>query len=149
MINDWLNEIWDNYVKKDDKLLRKNEFIKFVKTIFKMSNSIYEPTDRELNTLFSMIGLEYGKATKEKMYIFLKNLSKVQPPRIKRPLEDMDVTSEIEKGKANQEANIEEADLDNSNKEVKVEDGRDLFYPKDKKDQPPKSDEANDSNKQG
>ena len=76
-INDWVNEIWDNYVKKDDKMLRKYEFVKFVKTVFKMTNSSYEPSDRDLNTLFDMIGLEWGKASKEKMYEFLLNLSKV------------------------------------------------------------------------
>jgi len=40
-INDWVNEIWLNYVKKDDKMLRKVEFSKFVKNIFRITNSIY------------------------------------------------------------------------------------------------------------
>ena len=58
----------------------------------------------------------------------------------------MDVTSEIEKGKANQEMNMEDAEME-KDKEVKVEDGREIFYPKDKetkdKENKPDSNEAN------
>ena len=45
-INDWINEIWLNYVKKDDKVLRKVEFSKFVKNIFRITNSMYSPKDK-------------------------------------------------------------------------------------------------------
>lgn len=61
-INDWVNEIWQNYVKREDKLLRKVDFAKFVKNIFRITNSIYEPTDRNINKLFEMIKLKEGKA---------------------------------------------------------------------------------------
>jgi len=76
-INDWVNEIWLNYVKKDDKMLRKVEFSKFVKNIFRITNSIFVPKDRQINDLFIMIKLEEGKATKENMFIFLRDLSRV------------------------------------------------------------------------
>ena len=80
-INDWVNEIWLNYVQRDDQLLRKVEFSKFVKNIFRITQSQYVATDFQINNLFMMIkNMNEGKATRPGMAEFLKDLSRVQPP---------------------------------------------------------------------
>ena len=48
-IDEWVNEIWQNYVKKDDDLLRKDEFSRFVKNCFRITHTTFVPTDTELN----------------------------------------------------------------------------------------------------
>ena len=45
-INDWVNEIWLNYVKKDDKMLRKVEFSKFVKNTQSSGLTVSSPANR-------------------------------------------------------------------------------------------------------
>lgn len=79
-IRDWVEEIWQYYVRKDDQLLRKVEFERFVKSIFRVTKSTYEPKDSEMNQLFNMIDLKFGKADKKSMGKFLKSLSRTQPP---------------------------------------------------------------------
>lgn len=42
-ISEWVNEIWQYYVKKNDELLRRDEFIKFVKNMFRATSMDYQP----------------------------------------------------------------------------------------------------------
>ena len=76
-------------------MLRKDEFGKFVKTVFKMTNCDYSPSGKQINVLFQMIHLEYGRASRESMFIFLKNLSRARPPKLRKVPDDMDSLTEI------------------------------------------------------
>ena len=114
-IDDWVNEIWINYVRKDD-MLRKDEFAKFVKTVFKMTNSTYEPTSRQINNLFEMIKLDWGQASKKSMFVFLKNLSRAKPPRPRKLRDDeIDLDNEIYRAKTQAEGEfvMEIVDVEN------------------------------------
>lgn len=79
-IDEWVDDIFNAYVKRDDGLLRKDEFVRFVKQTFKTTGSPYQPTDTDLHALFQMLNLVQGKADKPCMYLFLKDLAYVRPP---------------------------------------------------------------------
>ena len=62
-------------------MLRKAEFAKFVKKIFRITNSSYYPKEKDINDLYSLIKLEEGKVTRENIYDFLKELAQVSDPQ--------------------------------------------------------------------
>lgn len=100
----WVDLIWNKYATGDKEtcMLKRSEFMKFIKASFKSSTFNYKFKDKEFQEMLDLrIKMYSGLITRDNMMKFLKELNTCKPCDIRPEVNTTDGVEDPDKEKGN------------------------------------------------